>query len=751
MNMSDEVTGAALQVATRAAESGMHMIDRTLDLIAKLLQMLAEIEKNRQMNSGRSSGRDNSVTSTNLTDLKSGAVRIRDLISDAKKNNDTISASEQGLTDEDRKYITKKAKEYGIPVAFTGTEGKDNLYANVRTADLPIFQRICTDMMKDKIAERPQELGNFKVQEWEMPFIINELNKHDLSAQFGKTRDGEYFCLYEKSDEKAIHIARNEFVRKCNELKTDITFDRDEQGFYTLKDIRSGREISFDKVPSKEELAQQIQEKFGYDENKAKIACAKFGEEQLKGLEKEQFFSDNPQNEFSNIESNVHVKGESILTQEFSCWHMTPKSDKIPRVVFRNNEDGKFAVLNPEKMTRKQMTDILQKRLGLKDTNQINALIDKADKISEYYTRVENSSLNYEFKKTDFDMSNPDVVSGMRRTDNDGNTFTKEVPVSSVSNAIERTDKDNFTVEITVTKTEKDQNDKEYSSSDKNLLRLSFSDKKDSLFQMTQLYKRQGMPEHIARQMAKDVFRMAENQNPEKVVLIEEARENSVTLSHHDKKITVDISKPEKAVKEISDTFDISEIKSENLLEMANEKFNAMVNERQDRLNEKQNRLNQKLDELVTEHQDSFLNPEPQKKKEPEKEISIHEKFRQVMEVDFPSQDKKNQDTNDKPEQRDTDNQPENRQSENSSPYHNDFYDDERNSPSEPTPYDSYYDGNDEPPPDYGNDNYYFPPESDDYIPEEPDWLKEKYRSYDEPDMPDFPDEPEIPRSRGRR
>ena len=697
MNMSDEVTGASLQVATRAAESGMHMIDRTLDLIAKLLQMLAEIEKNRQMNSGRSSGRDNSVTSTNLTDLKSGAVRIRDLISDAKKNNDTISASEQGLTDEDRKYITKKAKEYGIPVAFTGTEGKDNLYANVRTADLPIFQRICTDMMKNKIAERPQELGNFKVQEWEMPFIINELNKHDLSAQFGKTRDGEYFCLYEKSDEKAIHIARNEFVRKCNELKTDITFDRDEQGFYTLKDIRSGREISFDKVPSKEELAEQIQQKFGYDENKAKIACAKFGEEQLKGLEKEQFFSDNPQNEFSNIKSNVHVKGESILTQEFSCWHMTPKSDKIPRVVFRSNEDGKFAVLNPEKMTRKQMSDILRKQLWLKDDKQINALIDKADKISEYYIREENSSLNYEFKKTDFDMSNPDVVSEMRRTDNDGNTFTKEVPVSSVSNAIERTDKDNFTVEIAVTKTEKDQNGKEYSSSDKNLLRLSFSDKKDSLFQMTQLYKRQGMPEHIAKQMAKDVFRMAENQNPEKVVLIEEARENSVTLSHHDKKITVDISKPEKAVKEISDTFDISDAQAEQILEMSNEKFNLATESA---------KLSETEEKKISEMQTALS----EQQKNRQEQNSIHNN--QEISLDYG--------------------------------YSN-------NIPDIPPDY------NDVPPyipPEYEN-NQPYPPEPDNYIPEEPDWMKERFANEPPmdvpPDFPDMPDEPEVPRSRGRR
>lgn len=114
-----------------------------------------------------------------MTDIKPGEVKIRDLIADAKKNGDTMSASEQGLTQSDKKIILKKSKEYGISVAFTGSEQKDNLYTNVRTSDLPILQRICTDMLQDKIAERPQKLGNFKVQKWEMPFIISELNKHN--------------------------------------------------------------------------------------------------------------------------------------------------------------------------------------------------------------------------------------------------------------------------------------------------------------------------------------------------------------------------------------------------------------------------------------------------------------------------------------------------------------------------------------------------------------------------------------------
>ena len=97
---------------------------------------------------------------------------------------------------------TKKSKEYDIPVAFAGSEHRNNFYADVKASDLPIFKRIFTEMMKDKIVERPQELGNFKVQKWEMLFIINELNKHKLSAQFEKTKEGEYFCLYEKSNKK---------------------------------------------------------------------------------------------------------------------------------------------------------------------------------------------------------------------------------------------------------------------------------------------------------------------------------------------------------------------------------------------------------------------------------------------------------------------------------------------------------------------------------------------------------------------
>lgn len=606
MNMSDDVTGAALQISMHAAEKGIEIgekvIDHAVDDIAKLLKALGTLIKN--------------LKSTDLSDIKSGEVSIKKLVRSARRNGDTLSTSENALTKADIKAIKKMAKKYGIPVAFTGKKGKDNVYANVRTSDLPIFQRICTEMMKEKLAERPQELGNFKVNKWEVPFITSELNKYDLSAQFGTTKNGEYFCLYEKSDEKAIMIARNEFVKKCSELKENMTVTKDEN-FFIIKDKNSGKEISFETVPTREELSEQMQKNFGYDKNKADIACAKFGEENLKGEEKEKFFSDNPQNKFSRIDTNITIQGESIYTKDYTCWRVTPKSDDVPKIVFQN-ENGNFAVLNPEKMTRKQMENILRENLQINDKNTINALIEKAEKVSDYYKKLDekNFSYDYEFKKSDFDMSNPETVSGMQRVDENGNTLTKKLPLSSVSNDIERNGKDEFTVTSTVKITETDQNGKEYLSSDKQKLQLSFSDKKNALHELSEMYKKQGIPENIANQMAKEVFAKAEAQSAEKVLQIEEIKaetqngktEFKAVVTSGNKSEEIIISDPEKAVSEISEKFEVSENTAVMLIEKAQENINGDSEEEgsieQENLEGKKIIVSDEEDEILSENND---------------------------------------------------------------------------------------------------------------------------------------------------
>lgn len=227
MNMSDDVTGVTLQVVQKGADVAAHTAKELIDLI---MRMLAEMNRQRERNNNKQP----EVNSTDLTSIKPGRVGMDTLRSNAKTIGDTLSMSENALTKADMQFIAQKAKKYGIPVAFSNAKSKDNIFATVRTGDLPLFKQLCTELMKSKIAERPQELGNFHCEAWEIPFLTAQFNRNDLSAQFIQTTDGKNLCIFEKCDEKAIKMTRDSFVQQCTDVKNDLAFDRDEN-FITIK------------------------------------------------------------------------------------------------------------------------------------------------------------------------------------------------------------------------------------------------------------------------------------------------------------------------------------------------------------------------------------------------------------------------------------------------------------------------------------------------------------------------------------
>ena len=501
--MSDEITSATLQMTGKAVEVASLAVQKNIEIIAMLLKELAQAaERHRQRQNEKKTSKNQNVTSNDLTDIKPGAVSMKELMKSAKANKDTISFSEQGITKDDMKYLSKKANEYQIPIAFTGDKGKDNVYANVRSSDLPAFQHICTEMMKDKLAERPQQMGNFKVQDWEMPFITHELNKHDLAASFGKTKDENCICLFEKKDEKAILIARDEFVRKCKDIEKELQIGKDDKGFYSIENRLTGQKITFDQVPSKEELADMMQNRFGYDENKAAMASAKFGEETLTGADKMKYFSKDPQNAFSKIHANVELKGESIYAKDYSCWYLKTKADKMPKVVYQD-KNGNFAVLQPEKMTKRKMAVILDQHLGLKDKAVASALIEKAEKVSDFYESNVTENLNHSLEFNESDIS-PEKA----RTFVDEKHAVHQIIPQKADTAIERNGQDSFTVKSTVTGMDHiytmDGKHEDKPLSDAKELKLSFSDKRAALQELSAMYKEQGLPDDAAEQMAKE-------------------------------------------------------------------------------------------------------------------------------------------------------------------------------------------------------------------------------------------------------
>lgn len=322
MNMSEDVTAVTMQVSEKAAEAALAGFKSVLDSVGRLFRELLGMEHDRarakaQIKAAKGPGgaKSGGVTSTSLTGIKSGEISLKDLAENARSNGESLAVSQHGISQEDRKAIARAAKKYGIPVAFSNTKGKNNLYANVRSGDLPIFKQICTECIKDKMAEKPEAMGNFKVQAWEIPHLTAMLKEHDLPVTFLETKDGENYCLHDAKHRDAVRIVREAFVTKCKEVESNFSFDKDENGYFTLKDAVSGKEISFQILPDKMELSDRLQAEFGYDKAKADIAASKFGSEALQGAEKKRYFDRSARFEFSQIETNVRLEGESIYAK----------------------------------------------------------------------------------------------------------------------------------------------------------------------------------------------------------------------------------------------------------------------------------------------------------------------------------------------------------------------------------------------------------------------------------------------------
>jgi hypothetical protein len=579
MSHSDEVSGAVVgmsaQVAQKGVETAQHLVDKTVDNIAKLLQALFNKD-------GYKPQKDKDVTASDMTDIKSGEVGIKELVADAKKNGDSV-VSTDGYSKADMKFIAVKANEYGIPVAFTSKKNADNICAHVRGCDKPMFERICTDLMQSKIKTKPDTLDNFKAERWEIDGIGRELSKHDLNANWGKTKDGEYFCLFDKADKKAILMARAEFVRKCDEVENGLIITQGEEyGAFSFEDAKTGNVITINDIPTKNELSALLQEKFGYDENKANIACCKFGERYLYNADqsdvKREFFAEKPQNEFSKIENHIKIKDENILASDYTCLRLTPKASEVPCVVFRD-ESNNFAVLNPEKMTRKQMSEVILESLEITDDKTVAALVEKAEKVNDYYVKQNNDNFVLVGSETIGDVKDDKSV--------------------EYQCDIERHGKDKFKVEtkshsrefagLNVEESKAALNDEKANTAS---LVLSFSDKKNALSELTAMFKSQGLSDETAKQSAKSVFSKAQAQSAEKVLQIEEIKVSKQTAETHGNDTSVEavatvryggraeeieLSEREQALADLVDKFGVTEEEAELLLTQADDKISDDV------------------------------------------------------------------------------------------------------------------------------------------------------------------------------
>jgi len=399
-------------------------------------------------------------------ELEPGEVKHSDLLAAARKRGEVPAMKE--ISRDDLPTLLEKAKSYGISISVVD-ESKPNVFGIVenappnvkvfyRASDSNIFEGIVHDIVKEKIDKHPDELKAAELNEWEVKAMQTELAENSVAVDIFRDKDGKYYCVYEKSDEKLFETSKRNLQKAHGEVVRDLGIKED-GNLIILQDKKLGRQISFDKnyAMGENELIDKLASSFDYDITKATMAAGKYADT-LSPDKQARFFD--PLNEI-NTASQLHLEGESALFSDFGFYHINLKEDAIDRFVIMT-PDGQAAALGVDGAINKEIL----REIGVTDEKTVEAILDKHKEITEFYA---------------------DRAKGLR-----------EIEITSDSKlAVERRSKDGF--EINIGENKRD---------------FSFSDKQTAVEEMSVwLRDEAGLGFTASRAMANQAFDRAQSQS----------------------------------------------------------------------------------------------------------------------------------------------------------------------------------------------------------------------------------------------
>ena len=484
------------------------------------------------------------------TELKNGIISQNKLMDYAHKNHEKV-ITQDGISKKDIPDISKKAKEYGIAVAVTGKNDSQNIKITILESDKAVFEQIMTDILKERLQQNPNELVSFKVKPWEVEPLNAMFDKNGLSAYCVKDGNGDIHFVYDKDNKRAFDIAKNEFRKVHKEVSEGLEI-KAEDDFTIIKDVQSGREISFDEVLTKDEITQMLQENFGYDEIKASLAANKYAS----GLSPEEqsiFLNDNPIYAADSIEHSIKIEDESILLNDLNFIHVKLKDDGVDCIVIMDNE-GKALTITPD-MDNTQINNLINTHLDITDNDTVEAIIDKVNTIKDVYQKDNKVNLS--------------------------ETISSRNGVNLGTCEIERLNRNQFEVNF---------------KGNKHV--YSFSDKKNVIESLRKEFYKAGQTEEASLKSARNVYKKAKAQSAVKFVREEpqvktESVQNSeirqpyrierqvggtFTVSNGEHTEKYDLKFKNNAVQKMQDDFGMSKGKAERIFSKA-QKQNGVENE----------------------------------------------------------------------------------------------------------------------------------------------------------------------------
>lgn len=366
----EETVGLVTTSAQKSIEITAELIKMLAPLVPKLLKGALSATK----------AIEEKVSEHSLNAV--GNVGLKNLIGIANESGSMIQ-SNGNILSEDANKFTEKAKKYGIPISVVGDGEK--VTVDYLERDTSIIKQIESEILAERMQERPQEFKQFKISEENISAMKSEFEKNGVECQFISGANGKIYCTYPAKDTEKVDLIKQDFKSACDRISHDFKA-YPENGKLIIEDAKHQEAIEFSDRLTQSNVQKFCMEQFGYSETEANLAARKLYDDivpvqnklMMEKLTAEKYLADTNQlDSVKALKTNIRYESDSILLRdvEFSAVNFNGEHTHISIM----NGDKSIG-LTPAEMTREEMKNICVTELGM-GVEQANEAVEKAVKI----------------------------------------------------------------------------------------------------------------------------------------------------------------------------------------------------------------------------------------------------------------------------------------------------------------------------------------------------------------------------------
>lgn len=291
---------------------------------------------------------------------------------------------------------------------------------NYLERDTAAIKQIETEILSERLKERPQDYKHFKINESNITAMKAAFAENGVECQFVRGSNGETYCTFPAKDTEKAELIKQDFKAARNDVAENFRAEPTKTGIGKIVDLKAGKILDLDQFGGsvkKYQIVNLLQKELGYSPAKADLAANKLCDD-LK-LDPKEFLSHNRQlDNINSLKTNIRYESDSILLRNVAFSEVNFKDGEHTHISVVYG--GKSAIFTPDTMSVEEMKQICVSELGMKE-EMADETVNKTAKI--------NTQINSKYKEIKVDRTGAAQTMEIERTSN--NSFS--VKLGSIS------------------------------------------------------------------------------------------------------------------------------------------------------------------------------------------------------------------------------------------------------------------------------------------------------------------------------